>query len=83
MTRQPSEILVVPELDDAIKLFYGTVDVANYNDTKRNLLEQPVAQINARHSPASAKRVNSEDMSGLELVLFLDKGAEFMLTKIM
>ncbi len=42
-------------------------------------LEHPIAHINARHSSALAKKISSDDMSGLEPVVFPSKGAKVML----
>ena len=56
----------------------STVDdwkLLNLSAIKHPKLEHPIAHINARHSS-----VFSEDMSGLEPVVFLAKGAKVMLT---
>jgi hypothetical protein len=42
-------------------------------------LEHPIAHINAHHSSALAKKISSDHMSGLEPVVFLEKGARVML----
>jgi ATP-dependent DNA helicase PIF1 len=68
------------EFEDATRLFYSNEQVANYNHDQLRKLEHPVAHINARHSSAAAKKIPSEDMSGLEPVVFLAKGARVMLT---
>ena len=80
LSRQPSEISDLSEFDDAIRLFYGTKEVANFNSEQLDKLGQPVAQINACHTSAAAKKLNSNDMSGLEPVIFLAKGTKVMLT---
>ena len=54
--------------------------VANYNHEQLTKLDQPVAHINARHSSALAKKISSDDMSGLEPIVLLAKGARVMLT---
>ncbi len=80
MTRQPSAITNLDEFKDATRLFYSNEQVADYNHDQLNKLDHPVAKINARHSSASAKRIPAENMSGLEPVVFLAKGAKVMLT---
>ncbi|CAB4019302.1 ATP-dependent DNA helicase pif1, partial [Paramuricea clavata] len=54
--------------------------VAKCNHEQLTKLEHPVAHINARHSSALTKKISSDDMSGLETVGFLAKGARVMLT---
>ena len=81
MTRQPSATSNLNEFKDATRLFYCNEQVANYNHDQLRKLEHPVAQINACHSSAIAKKIPSEDMSGLEPVVFLAKGV--MLTIIL
>ena len=44
------------------------------------IVEHPIGHINARHSSALAKKISSDDMSGLEPVVFIAKGARVMLT---
>ena len=80
LTRQPSNITNLCEFEDATRLFYSNEHVANYNHDQLTKLEHPIAHINARHSSAVAKRISSDDMFGLEPVLFLAKGARVMLT---
>ena len=43
-------------------------------------LEHPIAHINPRHSSVLAKKISSDDMSGLEPVVFLAEGTRTMLT---
>ena len=80
MTRQPSNITNLCEFEDATRLFYSNEHVANYNHDQLTKLEHPIAHINARHSSAVAKRISSDDIFGLEPVVFLAKGARVMLT---
>ena len=80
LTRQPSNIPNMSEFEDSTRLFYSNEQVGNYNHEQLNKLEHPVAHIHARHSSATAKKIPSEDMSGLEPVVFLAKGARVMLT---
>ena len=62
------------------RLFYSNEQVANYNREQLTKLEHPIAHIIARHSSALAKKITSDDLSGLESVVFLAKGARVMLT---
>jgi DNA replication protein DnaC len=80
LTRQPSNVANLHEFEDATRLFYSNEQVANYNHEQLAKLESPVAHINARYSSAIAKRISPDDMSGLEPVVFLAKGARVMLT---
>jgi hypothetical protein len=68
------------DFEDATRLFYSNEQVANYNHEQLTILEHPIAHINARHSSALAKKISSDDISGLEPVVFLAKGARVMLT---
>ena len=80
LTRQPSNVTNICDFEDATRLFYSNEQVANYNNEQLTKLEHPIAHINARHSSALAKKISSDDMSGLESVVFLAKGARVMLT---
>ncbi len=80
LTRQPSNVTNLCDFEDATRLFYSNEQVANYNHEQLTKLEHPIAHINARHSSALAKKISSDDMSGLEPVVFLAKGARVMLT---
>ena len=80
LTRQPSNIPNMSEFEDSTRLFYSNEQVGNYNHEQLTKLEHPIAHINARHSSVLAKKMSSEDMSGLEPVIFLAKGARVMLT---
>jgi hypothetical protein len=80
LTRQPSTIADLCQFDDATRLFYSNEQVAGYNHDQLTKLQQPVAHINARHSSALAKKISSEEMSGLQPMVFLAKGAKVMLT---
>ncbi len=80
LTRQPSNVTNLCDFEDATRLFYSNEQVANYNHEQLTKLEHPIAHINARHSSALAKKISSDDMSGLQPVVFLAKGARVMLT---
>ena len=80
LTRQPSQVKNITDFKGAIRLYYSNDDVANYNFQSLSELQQPIARINVIHSSLAAKKISSEDMSGLEPVIFLAKGAHVMLT---
>ena len=80
LTRQPSNVTNLCDFEDSTRLFYSNEQVANYNHEQLTKLEHPIAHINARHSSALAKKISSDDMSGLEPVVFLAKDARVMLT---
>ena len=80
LTRQPSKLADLTELDDAIRFFYCAEEVKSYNDEKLAELRQPVASINALHSSSVAKNTSADEMSGLEPVICLAKGRKVMLT---
>lgn len=65
---------------DAIRLYYNNDEEANYNFEKLSALNQPIARISAIHSSDIAKKSTPDEMSGLEPVIFLAKGAHVMLT---
>ena len=61
---QSSLVANLDEFDDAIKLFYGNDEVAEYNHRQLLKLSQPVACIEACHSSSTAKSLPSDEMSG-------------------
>ena len=80
LTRQPSNVTNLCDFENSTRLFYSNEQVANFNHEQLTKLEHPIAHINARHSSEFAKKISSDDMSGLEPVVFLAKGARVMLT---
>ena len=80
LTRQPASVENLAEFNNAIRLFYSNEEVGNYNHDQLIKLQQPVAQIRARHSSAAAQKISPDDFSGLQPLLFLAKGAKIMLT---
>ena len=80
LTGQPSNVSNLCDFEDATRLFYSNEQVANYNNEQLTKLEHPIAHTNAHHSSALAKKISSDDMSGLQPVVFLAKGARVMLT---
>ena len=80
LTRQPSIVQHLADFKDATRLYYSNDEVANFNFEKLSELKQPIATINARHSSDIAKKSSPDEMSGLEPVIYLAKGAQVMLT---
>ena len=54
--------------------------VGSYNHDQLTKLQESVACTNACHSSAAAKKMPADDMSGLQPMVFLAKGAKVMLT---
>lgn len=77
LSRQPSQAQNVTEFQDATRPFFGNEEVANYNFKKLSMLQQPIARMNGRHSSDVAKKASPDEMSGLEPVIFLAKGARY------
>ena len=80
LTRQPSNFTGLSEFSDAVRLFYSNEQVGNYNHDKLLMLNQPVATVEARHSSAAAKKISSDEMYGLQPVIYLARNAKVMLT---
>jgi len=80
LTRQPSLANNIAAFSNAIRLNYSNDEVAKYNSEKLSALHQLIAMINARHSSQAVKNSSPDEMSGLEPVVFLAKGAHIMLT---
>ena len=76
LTLQPSNLENIAEFENATRLFYSNEEVSSYNHEQLNKLNQPCANINARHSSATAKSLPSDEMSGLEPTIYLAKGAK-------
>ena len=63
------------------RLFYSNEQFANFNHEQLRKLDHPVAHTDACHSSALARNVRVYHMWGfIEPVVFLAKGARFMLT---
>ena len=80
LTRQPLKISNLSEFNDATRLFYSNEEVGNFNYEQLVKLQKPIAQINARHSSAIARKTAADEFSGLQPLLYLAKGAKVMLT---
>ena len=68
------------EFKGAVRFFSSSEQVANYTYDPLVKLQEPVVQISARHSSVTAKKITANEFSGLQLLVFLAKGAKIMLT---
>ena len=80
MTRQPNRVKILNDFENATRLCYSNEQVAKYNYEHLVNLEEPIAIIHCRHSSKKAKFISSQEMLGLEAVLYICKGARVMLT---
>ena len=71
------------EFQNATRLYFSNGEVANYNFEKLSALHNPIACVNARYSSDLAKKASPDEMAGLEPCVFLAKGAQVMLTRIL
>ena len=81
LTHQPSNVTNLCDFKNSTRLFYSNEQLANFNHEQLTKLEHPIAHINARHSSELAKKIFSDDMTGLEPVVFLAKGARVVLAE--
>ena len=79
-TRQPSSMEDIDHYKDTVRLYYSNEEVDSYNEQRVLALDQPIAHIRVRHSDPFAKKISSDDMSGLEPDVHLAKGTKIMLT---
>lgn len=80
LTRQPSTVDDISAFKHTARLYYTNDEVAKYSFQKLSALSQPIARIDARHSPEAAEKASADEMSGLEPVVFIAKGAQVMFT---
>lgn len=80
ISRTPNNVQDITHfLESSIRLCYLKSQVAELNMTKLKSLNKPIATIKARHT-AGAETLSSDQMGGLEPVIYLAKGARVMLT---
>ena len=80
LSRTPENVTNIEEfLTSSVRLSYLKAKVAEMNLIKLKNLNQPIATIKARHS-GGAQTLSSDEMGGLEPVIYLAKGARVMLT---
>ena len=80
LTRQPNRVKNLDDFENGTRLYYSNEQVAKYNYEHLVNLQEPVAIIHGRHSSKKAKFISSQEMLGLEAVLYICKGARVMLT---
>ena len=66
LTRQLSNVDNLSEFKDATRLFYSNEEVGNYNHELLIKLLQPVTQMTAMPSSATAQKLSADDFSGLQ-----------------
>ena len=65
---------------DAPRLYFDKLSVAKYKFEKLKNLGSQIARTSALHSGQNAKNATSDDVGGLDAVIFLARGAAIMLT---
>ena len=63
-----------------IRLYYTNAEVAAYNYECLVKLNQPIAEIHAKHSSELTKKISAEEMFNLQPKLLIARGARVMLT---
>lgn len=80
ISRTPDKVHNINDFTNhSVRLCYHKEKVAELNMSKLKCLNEPIAIIKARHS-IGAQTLSSDDMGGLEPVIYLAKGAKVMLT---
>lgn len=80
ISRTPNKVHNIDDFEKfSVRLCYHKKKVAELNLEKLKRLNKPIAVIKARHS-RGAHAISSDNMGGLEAVVYLAKGAKVMLT---
>lgn len=80
LLKTPQNVSNIQEFEkSSIKLSYFKEKVAELNMIKLKALNEPIAIVKARHSNG-AHNLSSDDVGGLEPVIYLARGARVMLT---
>ena len=80
LARQPSKVPDIDHFKDVIRLYYTNAEVAAYNYECLVKLNQPIAEIHAKHSSKLTKKISAEEMFNLQPKLLIARGAHVMLT---
>ena len=80
LARQPSKVRDIDSFQDVARLYYTNAEVAAYSYDCLVRLNQPVAEIYAKHSREETKRISAEEMFNLQPKLLIVRGARVMLT---
>ena len=80
LARQPSKVPNIDHFKDVIRLYYTNAEVAAYNYECLVKLNQPIAEIHAKHSSELTKKISAEEMFNLQPKLLIATGARVMLT---
>ena len=80
LSRTPNKVHNLADFENfSVRLCYHKKKVAELNLERLKHLNKPIAVIKARHS-RGAHAISSDNMGGLEAVVYLAKGAKVMLT---
>ena len=66
--------------DQDHQVFYDNKSTFEYNISRLQILESPIAKLQARHNCSEAKKKYSQEANGLHSCLYLANGAGVMLT---
>ena len=80
LASQPSQIPDTDHLKDVVRLYYTNAKVAAYNYECSVKLNQPIAEVHAKHSSELTKKISAEEMFNLQPKLLIARGALVMLT---
>ena len=82
LSRQPHNVTDKTNFQNtAVRLSFSNEKVAKDNYERLEQLQETVVQINAHHSNPRAKSLSSEEMGGLEPIIYLSKKARVKLTR--
>lgn len=82
LSRQPHNVTDKTNFQNtAVRLSFSNEKVAKDNYERLEQLQETVLQINAHHSNPRAKSLSSEEMGGLEPIIYLSKKARVKLTR--
>ena len=82
LSRQPHNVTDKTNFQNtAVRLSFSNEKVAKDNYERLEQLQETVVQINAHHSNPRAKSLSSEEMGGLEPIIYLSKKARVKLNR--
>lgn len=77
---KPFKVPDIHHFQDVVRLYYTNAEVA-YNYDCLVKLNQPIAEIHAKHSSDQTRRISAEEMFHLQPKLLIVRDASVMLTK--
>lgn len=78
---QPFKVPDIDHFQDVVRLYYTNAEVPAYNYDCLVELNQPIAEIHAKHSSDQTKSISAEEMFNLQPKLLSARDACVMLTK--